>query len=340
MKSTIVKTHIEELTAGSPDRVNRLNMWRLKRRICPKNIEPPMSKKNADGKLISTPKELRNLYRETYQYRLRQRDINSDFQEVEIMKNFLFNMRLSLSKTRKSKPWGKQELFKVLKSLKSGKSCDAIGYSNELFKPGVIGCDLVTSLLNIINRAKYESQVPRPFRLTKITSIYKSKGEKCDLQNDRGVHSVTKFRAIIDKLLYNDMYEQIDRKMSNCNVGGRNNRSIRDNLFVIYACINDAVGYQKTDIDIQFYDITQCFDSMWYEETMNDLWDSLDIRDDKFSLISEINKEVDLFVKTPVGNTETFTLTKIEQQGTVLAPIKCSNQIYTKRISKGKYRNV
>ena len=187
------------------------------------------------------------------------------------MKNLLFNMRLSLSKTRKSKPWERQDLLKVLKTLKSGKSCDAIGYSNELFKPGVIGCDLVTSLLNIINRAKHEIQIPRPFRLTKITSIYKSKGEKCDLQNDRGVHSVTKFRAIIDKLLYNDMYEQIDSKMSNCNVGGRRNRSIRDNLFVIYACINDATGYQKIDMDIQFYDIKQCFDSMRYEETMNDL---------------------------------------------------------------------
>ena len=98
-----------------------------------------------------------------------------DYEEVENMKNLLFNMRLSLSKIRESKPWGKQELFKVLKSLKSGKSCDAIDYSNELFKPGVIGCDLVESLLNIINRAKYESQIPRPFRATKITSIYKSK---------------------------------------------------------------------------------------------------------------------------------------------------------------------
>ena len=178
----------------------------------------------------------------------------------------------------------------MLKSLKPGKSCDALGYSNELFKPGVIGSDLVVSLLNIINRAKYELVIPRPIRLTKITSIYKNKGEKCDLQNDRGVHSVTKFRGIIDKLLYNDKYQEIDGNMSDCNVGGRRNRSIRDNLFVIYAVINDALGYQKVEVDIQFYDITQCFNSMWYEETMNDMWDSLTIRDDKFALISEMNR--------------------------------------------------
>ena len=54
---------------------------------------------------------------------------------------------------------------------------------------------------------------------------------------------MTKFRAIIDKLLYNDKYQEIDKKRSDCNVGGRRNRSIRDNLFIINALINDALAY-------------------------------------------------------------------------------------------------
>ena len=40
-----------------------------------------------------------------------------------------------------------------------------------------------------------------------------------------------------------------------------------------------------------------------------------------------MNQLVDLFVKTPVGDSEIFTLEKIEQQGTGLGPIKCSNQM-------------
>ena len=104
--------------------------------------------------------------------------------------------------------------------------------------------------------------------------------------------------------------------MSDCNVGGRKNSSIRDNLFVLHAVINDAIGYQKVDIDIQFYDLSQCFDSMWHEETMNDLWDSMDVRDDKFSLISEMNREVDIFVKTPVGDSEVFTVNRATRDST------------------------
>ena len=324
--SNIVNEHIGQLSDDG-EQVCRLNMWRLKQKLCPRNVEPPMAKKAANGDLISNPDDLKKLYVDTYKQRLRHRTIRPGYEQLETLKNYLFNLRLSLSKTRKSEPWTIPQLIKVLNSLKIGKSCDALGYSNELFKPEIIGNDLLLSLLNIVNRAKSETSIPRLFRLTKITSIYKQKGEKCDLQNDRGVHSVTKFRAIIDKLLYNDKYSEIDRNMSDCNVGGRRNRSIRDNLFVIYAVINDALEFQKIDIDIQFYDLSQCFDSMWFEETMNDMLESMETRDDKFALISEMNSQVDLFVKTPVGDSDIFTVEKIEQQGTGLAPMKCSNQM-------------
>ena len=66
---------------------------------------------------------------------------------------------------------------------------------------------------------------------------------------------------------------------------------------------------------------------MWFEETMNDLWDTMEKKDDKFALIAELNKECNIFVKTPVGDTEEFTLFETEQQGTVLGPLKCANQM-------------
>ena len=74
-----------------------------------------------------------------------------------------------------------------------------------------------------------------------ITSIYKQKGDKSSLDNDRGIFNVTKPRSIIDKLLYNDIYDGIDSNMSSSNCGERKKRSIRDNLFIVYAIINDAL---------------------------------------------------------------------------------------------------
>ena len=55
---------------------------------------------------------------------------------------------------------------------------------------------------------------------------------------------------------------------------------------------------------------------------MNDRYD-LGVRDDKFVLISKMNEECKVTVKT----TDEFTLNIIEMQGTLPAPLKCAGQM-------------
>ena len=147
------------------------------------------------------------------------------------------------------------------------------------------------------------------------------------LDSDRGVFNVMTVRSIVDNLIYNDSYDLIDSSMSDSNVGGRKNRNIRDNLFVVYGIINYALEENK-EVDLTLYDLAKCFDSMWFHETMNDLWDA-GVQDDRFAVISKMNQTCDIAVKTPVGITNRFVLEKIEMQGTKLSNIKCSVQIDT-----------
>jgi hypothetical protein len=168
---------------------------------------------------------------------------------------------------------------------------------------------------------KEECDIPRFMEWTNISSIYKNKGRKTDLNNDRGVFNVMTVRSIIDNLIYNDYYNIIDENMSDSNVGGRKDRNIRDNLFIVYGIINYALQ-EKIEVDIYLYDLAKCFDSMWYQETMNDLWDA-GIQDDKFAIIGKMNEKCNIAVKTPVGITDRFELEKIEMQGTKFSNIKC-----------------
>ena len=50
------------------------------------------------------------------------------------------------------------------------------------------------------------------------------------------------------------------------------------------AAVNDVFNGRGPSFDIQGYDVIKCFDEMWYEETLNDLWD-VKIQNDKFALI-------------------------------------------------------
>ena len=116
--------------------------------------------------------------------------------------------------------------------------------------------------------------------------------------------------------------------MSFSNIGGRKQRNIRDNLFVLYASINDVINGGGTGFDIQGYDVMKCFDEMWFEETLNDLWD-VNIQNDKFALISKLDEQCKAVVKTPCGTTDMFELNRIVLQGSVFGPIKCSVQMDT-----------
>ena len=150
--------------------------------------------------------------------------------------------------------------MKVMKQLKTKKATDPVGLVSELFKPGVAGPDLMKSTLTLCNMMKEECKIPEFVELANITSIFKNRGCKMDLNNDRGIFSVTVARGLVDKLLYNDCYDIIDGNMSDSNVGGRQNRSIRDNLFIVYGIINNAIN-NNINIDLTLYDIENCFDA-------------------------------------------------------------------------------
>ena len=113
-------------------------------------------------------------------------------------------------------------------------------------------------------------------------------------------------RTIIDNLMYNDYYDVIDQNMSDSNVGGRKDRNIRDNLFIVYGVINSVLKGTDGCMDIQIYDVETCFDALWLEDCMLDLVDTLppEARDDKLALVYQTNTEKFVAVNTAVGRTE------------------------------------
>ena len=68
-------------------------------------------------------------------------------EDLEKNKNDLFNQRLAKASINRSEPWSREQLVKVLKSLKKGKSRDPWNLCNEIFKPEVAGDDLIEALL-------------------------------------------------------------------------------------------------------------------------------------------------------------------------------------------------
>ena len=240
-----------------------------------------------------------NLYVETYKERLTPNKIKEDGIELKALKEYLFKINLENAKENKSEDWSLKDLEKALRSFKNNKSRDELGHTYELFKYG--GIELKMSLLRLLNKVKRTQIYPTIFRSSNISSIWKKKGEKSDLDNDRGIFCVNKIRSILDKLIYNDVYERIDNSMSCSNNGGRKNRNIREHLFIVNGIMNDVIHNKNTkEVDIEIYDVAKCFDKLEYHNTANDLFKA-GVQDNKFVVVANSNKKCDVAIKTPWG---------------------------------------
>ena len=212
-----ITKHIEEIS-NSGGRLDITKMWKMRKKLCPKSIEVPSAKFNEKGILVTKKCELKTLYKNTYIDRLSHCDILPEYETIFVLKNYLFDLRMKVTGKVKSPDWTINQLVKVLKSLKNNKSADHFGMVYELFKPGLIGKDLLKSLLILCNEIKNQQKIPKFLKYTDITSFYKSKGDRRSLENDRGVFSAMKVRSVIDRLAYNDYYQIVDQKMSDSNV--------------------------------------------------------------------------------------------------------------------------
>jgi hypothetical protein len=94
-----------------------------------------------------------------------------------------------------------EHVVKVCKSLKNRKARDELGLVHELFKPPYAGNDVYLSLSKMFSEIKHHLRIPTFFEKMLITSIYKNRGLKSDLSNERGIFKVAKLRSMLDKIL-------------------------------------------------------------------------------------------------------------------------------------------
>ena len=116
--------------------------------------------------------------------------------------------------------------------------------------------------------------------------------------------------------------------MSDSNIGARKKKNIRNHIFVVNGIINSAVNRECDPVDAVILDIKQCFDAEWMEDCVNDLYES-GVTGRNLAIIHEENLSCEIKVNTGVGETETATLERIEIQGSVWSPLKCSNSVDT-----------
>ena len=121
----------------------------------------------------------------TYKKRLTKNEMNVNLKELEHMKEDLWKIRKNIAKNVKTVPWTKENLEEVLKKLNINKAKDPHGLANVLFKDYIAGENLKDSLLILCNKIKQHQEIPDFLQIVNVTSIFKQKCDKSNLDNYR-----------------------------------------------------------------------------------------------------------------------------------------------------------
>ena len=114
----LIKEHFEKYKED-PEKVNLQQVWKTMGKLWPKaGTSLPTAKKNHAGKLVSEPKELKKLLAKEYKQRLRVRPVRPDFEQLEIRKERIFNMKLKLAEANSSILWTLGDLEDALRDIK------------------------------------------------------------------------------------------------------------------------------------------------------------------------------------------------------------------------------
>ena len=147
--------------ANADSSCNSLGMRRQVRKLSPKVISAvPSGLKDHKGNIITKTSLVKQMVIRKYKQKLRRRPPHPHIEELMKLKEENAIRIINIARKVKTNNWSHKELSIVLSKLKNGKCRDPGGIINEIFKPGVIGCDLQEALLDLLNLCKTEIKIP------------------------------------------------------------------------------------------------------------------------------------------------------------------------------------
>ena len=117
-----------------------------------------------------------------------------------------------------------------------------------------MGEGLKQVLLDLLNQCKSKVELAEMIKLANITTIWKRKAYRMKLQNDIGIFVLTIFR-----MNYDDYFPYLEENMSPSNIGAMKKKNI---INLLYGIINSVIQGEEKCIDIQIYEVKQCFVSV------------------------------------------------------------------------------
>ena len=216
-------------------------------------------------------------------------------------------------------PLGQREWERAGKRVPNSTSTGPDGIPIMLIKK--LGPNSKQTLREAASKAIMDGEAPPGWKLSRMSMIYKGKGDKADINNYRPI-TVT---SVVYRLVMQIVKERLQTWVENEGVlgelqnGFRKRRRLEDNLFSLTQCIEIAEKEHRP-LWLAFLDIKGAYDSVIQE----DLWgilDTLDVEDGITNLLKDIYKSNKVVIKWEKQVSKPIEIQRGLRQGCPLSPL-------------------
>ena len=208
----------------------------------------------------------------------------------------------------------KKELKETILKKKNRKS--TTDWKNEILKRG--GDEMVDFMFPVLRAFWQEETPPKPWNEGIITSIWKGKGDRERLDNQRGITTSSAVGTAIETLVFN---RAIKRAIfTQAQAGGRKGASTADQVFILRNIISIAQK-EKRKIIVTFYDVVKAYDKADMEDMMYSIGKS-NVKGKILRLMLSLNVNLTAKVNTKAGLTREIKRdTGGKQGGKLIVPL-------------------
>ena len=285
-------------------------------------FRPNVTWEDDEGVLHEDPEEIREIYVKHFEKLLqRPTSESTEGKEAEVIAELVERGMEILARKIPPQKTSIEEVKQVVNKLNERKARDSQTWSNADIKNG--GNEMVESLQRIFQKMDNELDITDEWEEMDIIALHK-KGLRRKMDNKRGIFLTNNIGKIYEKVIKGRNSEPFESNITKWVTGGVKKRSPIDNTMIATTMI-ERNNYLGKNTYLTFTDAQKCFDKLWLEDGINELWrlgtnarDCIMIKN-----LKRMNEVAKIVVKTPLGPTRQIVVKKIVKQGTVYGPQIC-----------------
>ena len=285
--------------------------WREKKNLTRDPTLDLLTVKDEHGNRQYTPEGIKETTAKYYENLYRKKDFPFHPYHTEVMDNNSRNtLDMQYDNERYNQEPALDEIIKIVKDKKNGKSAPDL--KNEMLKrPGETMVQFLYPLIKAIWKSE---SIPSRWNTGAITSIWKGKGDREILSNQRGITTSSAIGTIMDTLIDNRIASVVP--FTEAQGGGKTGAMTSDHLFILRAimCISQK---QKRATFVTYFDVKKAYDNVDNADMLNVMWQH-GLRGKTWRILKNLNEGLSANIKTRFGSTRTVRMEIGGKQGSRL----------------------